>query len=617
MEKNCTLPGQLGRHHDRRRHLDHDADVDRLGAHLGARAASAVLERRVEVLEPGDHREHHRDRSELRGPVDRPQLRAEQVGALEAQPDAADAEEGVVLAAGGRGRARSCRRRCRACGRSAAGRSSARTIAASASYCSSSPGRRVAAEEQELGAHQPDALGAGVDGGRAPRRRRFTFADDLDAVAVGRDRRLVAVRCSSARDALQVALRGARGRARSASLDARATARRRAPSSTTTAPAGGLEQPPGPAPTIAGMPSARAMIAVCEVGPPRGGAEADHPRRVDGRGVGRREVVGDEDRPGWSGSSGRALVGRREEAQHPLPDVAEVGGARGQQRRRRAPPARATRRLVWPPASAQPAEAPSSMAPIASSIEVGVVEERLVGAEDRGLVRRPSVGRTVVVQLAQLGAGRLRSRRAAAPLLGLGSPAVRSTTSCCAREVPQRADRDAGRGGDAGARARRRRRAPRRRRRSPGSPARSSSSSSPRPAAHGLGQRGERRVLRRARGPAAVSRRARARRRAPSSAARLLPLAHPARRAATRTSASKPLATSTNTVAGRACRPARARSTTDLDAARSRRGPRRRRPSVPAATSPARAVRRGDDERRGRSVVDELGDRRRRRRGPA
>ena len=42
IEKKSTSRASSGRHQHRRRHLDHDADLDRLGAHLAARTSSAI-----------------------------------------------------------------------------------------------------------------------------------------------------------------------------------------------------------------------------------------------------------------------------------------------------------------------------------------------------------------------------------------------------------------------------------------------------------------------------------------------------------------------------------------------------------------------------------------------
>ena len=81
----------------------------------------------------------------------------------------------------------------------------------------------------------------------------------------------------------------------------------------------------GPAPTTAGMPSDRAMIAVCAVGPPMTVQKPRIRRGSSLRRVRGREILGDEDH-GRVGQLGRAPFGPGEQSQHPLTDVVQVGG---------------------------------------------------------------------------------------------------------------------------------------------------------------------------------------------------------------------------------------------------------------------------------------------------
>ena len=82
-----------------------------------------------------------------------------------------------------------------------------------------------------------------------------------------------------------------------------------------------------PAPTMAGMSSERAMIAVCEVGPP---TTVTMPRMRFGSSfavsLGVRSSA--TRMTGSSGRRGFAVLGTGEQAQDALADVVQIGGAR-------------------------------------------------------------------------------------------------------------------------------------------------------------------------------------------------------------------------------------------------------------------------------------------------
>ncbi len=80
--------------------LDHRADfhllVERLA--LGAQLGAALLEhdiRAAHFVDARDHRVHHADIADGAGAEDGAELRLEDIGPLEAEPDGAPAEEGI------------------------------------------------------------------------------------------------------------------------------------------------------------------------------------------------------------------------------------------------------------------------------------------------------------------------------------------------------------------------------------------------------------------------------------------------------------------------------------------------------------------------------------------
>ena len=180
------------------------------------------------LAERRDHREHHLQRVLGGHPQDRAQLRRAAARAREPEPDAAAPEERVRLgppAAGGSGLSAPA-----SSVRTISGRpSSARAISRSAATCSSSSGR-LAVEEQELGAQQPDALGALL----ARRRDVLGAADvgeDLDPAAVPRRAPARCARCARQprrRLALGAAPLGVARRARRRGRRRRCPRRRRA-----------------------------------------------------------------------------------------------------------------------------------------------------------------------------------------------------------------------------------------------------------------------------------------------------------------------------------------------------------------------------------------------------
>ena len=384
-----------------------------------------------EILDAGDHGEHHRQRAELGRPVDRPQLCLEQLGPLEAQADPADAEERVVLD----------------------GDVQVRSVLVPADVQRAHDQREaveladhrrhrlvllvlarrlVPAEEQELGAHQPDALGTRLDGG-GRLARAIDVGDDLDAVAVGGDRRFVARAVLVRPDDLEVLLHPLRRfEVGVVEVDPQR-------------PAGAVEHG-----DCSGWLSQRRRAGADDGRDPKGagddrrvrrrpacrGAEADDARRVDGCRVRRRQVVGNEHHR-MAGQLGVGVVDTGEERQHAVADVAEVGGPGGEQ---------------WVVDLLQLAGAPLDLVapgppgglaaanrPRHRSQQLRIVEEGLVGAED-GCLLGSRAGLDVVVQLAQLGSRR-RHGRAQLLLLGgriLGGALHHEVTSL---EMPQRADR--------------------------------------------------------------------------------------------------------------------------------------------------------------------------------
>ena len=96
------------------------------------------------------------------------------------------------------------------------------------------------------------------------------------------------------------------------------------PSTSSTVPPGADQAPR--AATTAGIPSERARIAVCEVGPPSSVTRARQTRGIEQRGVGRREIVGDEHERlrALRHARGRATEERGDD---PRANVVQVGDA--------------------------------------------------------------------------------------------------------------------------------------------------------------------------------------------------------------------------------------------------------------------------------------------------
>ena len=85
-----------------RGHFDHDADLDALGQSVPVppQMGELVFDHRlglIEFIDHGDHREHEFERAPARGAQQRADLAAHQAGAVEAEPDRAPAERGVFL----------------------------------------------------------------------------------------------------------------------------------------------------------------------------------------------------------------------------------------------------------------------------------------------------------------------------------------------------------------------------------------------------------------------------------------------------------------------------------------------------------------------------------------
>jgi hypothetical protein len=161
----------------------------------------------------------------------------------------------------------------------------------SASTCSSSGRGRLAVHEQELGAHQPDAGGTDLDRLlQLARQFEIDLQADLDAVAG--DRRQLP---NQAELPLSWA-RSSDASAASVSGDGLIVTVPALPLTMTKSPGLDAVQQPGQ-PSTAGMPSARAMIAVWLSMPPSIRGEAGDTRRVEQRRVGRRQLVGDQTVP--------------------------------------------------------------------------------------------------------------------------------------------------------------------------------------------------------------------------------------------------------------------------------------------------------------------------------
>ena len=154
------------------RHLDHDAERRHLVRHALARQIGRFLREQrggtIIFVRHRDHREHHLQVAVRRGAQQRPDLHAEYLGARQRQPDAAQAEERVALLD------REARHRLVAAGIDGADgdRLAARPLQhlAVGGVLRLLVGQARRLAEQELGAHQPDAVAGGnvdrIDVGR-------------------------------------------------------------------------------------------------------------------------------------------------------------------------------------------------------------------------------------------------------------------------------------------------------------------------------------------------------------------------------------------------------------------------------------------------------------------
>ena len=209
------------------------------------------------------------------------------------------------------------------------------------------------------------------------------------------------------------------------------------------APAAGVSSA-GPAPTIAGMPSARAMIAVWEVGPP---AAVPKPSTR----AGSMAAVSDGVRSsaisttGWSGSGGASSSTSASWRSTRLPTscMSTARAASTGSSTFSSSPARSSITARH----AHPADSPPSTRRSTSSSRSGSSRNaswaRKIAAFDRAGARRH-----VVVEVAQLGLRRL-DRAAQAPPLGLRVTGGALDDQLLPLQVPDRSDRQAGRHADA------------------------------------------------------------------------------------------------------------------------------------------------------------------------
>ena len=311
-------------HHRHRRNLDHDAELD-FGAFDLLAGEFTVAAQGFDFADVGDHREHDPQRAVLGGAVERPQLGVQQILPLQQQPRTAHAEEGIFLA------------RQIEIGHL--------LVAADVQRANDQPAtghdvdhlainlilllfvrRGVAFQEQELGAHQADALGPGFD----CRRRLFGVGDvggDFDGVAVGGGRRQMAGRAQTLAggglagdhfgDAALVGFAHVQIQNASPAIHDRNAAFRDRQQSRTRRHDGG--QPEG-AGQNRGMRSGAAGA----------GRQAHHMAGIEMQGVGRGEIVRRQDR----GFGQRELLPFDAEqlSQHPLADIAQIDRAGRQQR---------------------------------------------------------------------------------------------------------------------------------------------------------------------------------------------------------------------------------------------------------------------------------------------
>ena len=193
----------------------------------------------------------------------------------------------------------------------------------------------AALEEQEFGAHQPDAFGA-LGQGEGGLVRQVDVGRDLDAVAVARGRRfrpqrrlprpLLLLRGDPAAGGAEIGLGRVEMQPPGAAIQHRRRARRQveqpAPAGDQRRDAEGARQDGG----MRGRPTGRRR-------------QPDHLRRIEPGGIGGRQVVGHQDHRA-SGSSGqrRRRPARIDLPQHPAADIAQAprAASTGAERRQRA-----------------------------------------------------------------------------------------------------------------------------------------------------------------------------------------------------------------------------------------------------------------------------------------
>ena len=360
--------------------------------HAGVRARAARATRAPRRARPrvDDHREHHLQRALGRDPADRPQLHRR----------AARGARARAAVRGGRGTgwprapseppAAACRRRRRACGRSAGRPASSAAIAASVCTCSSSEGSSGRSRNRNSVRSSPTPsapISTAVEAWPAPPR----FAKPRS-------------RCRRASPPARSRARGRRACARPPRR--RASARRTvcassgetstvpaSPSSSSGVPSGIASTAP-PSPTTAGIPSARARIAAWAVAVPRAVAMAwtsSGSSAAVSRGVSSSATT----IPGSTKAGPRFPAPQRRE--HPASDVVDVGRALGQQIVAERPPLRSRLRAGGVPGGLRRVAAVDQR-PRAPRQRL-VVEQREVRGEDLGLLRGAAPGDLVAVLL--------------------------------------------------------------------------------------------------------------------------------------------------------------------------------------------------------------------------
>ena len=290
-EKKSTCSRQPRRGQRRGGDLDHDPELERrvdpgVGPGLLQRGAGGL-----DLVERRDHRQHRLDRVLGGDAQDRAELGGEHLGALERQPDPADAEERVRL-----GRHRQRRQRLVGAG----------VERAHDQWPAVERDRDLA---QRLGllvlvraARRGRGTGTRCGAGRRPRRRARPpgpprrpsprFANTSIRVPS----RVAPVSCARSRAAAR-----RRRRARAAPAASRFAPSGgstwsvpASPSSSSVVPSG-ICRIASPRPTTAGRPSARARIAACAVAVPCAVAIPVHERRIERGGVAGGELAGDHD----------------------------------------------------------------------------------------------------------------------------------------------------------------------------------------------------------------------------------------------------------------------------------------------------------------------------------